>query len=304
MTQYSVRAVRAVELGVTDLETAVRFFTKVWNLTPVSGALDAADFRGTGAFHHILTLRHAPHAGVIRIVMDAGNRNTTEGLYEQVRAAGGTVDGPPRTLTWNGGGFGFGCKDPEGRSFVIICEVADHTDAADHADQPRKISHVNLNCADNEASFDFMCRALGFRLSDQTNQFRFLRCNSDHHSIVIGFNKEATLNHVAFEMPESDSVMRGIGRMRDHGYPIEWGPGRHGPGNNVFAYFCGPEELPLEYTSELQQVGGDYRTGMPQDWVWPSGRVDQWGITSGPTARMKRAQKLFRCSADGYRLDR
>ena len=304
MTQCSVRAVRAVEFGVTDLERAARFFTEVWNLAPVSSAPDAVDLRGTAAFHHILTLRRAPHAGVLRMVMDARDRTTTEGLYEQVRDAGGTVDGPPRALNWSGGGYGFGCNDPEGRSFAIISGVADHADTGDRADRPRKISHVNLNCADNEATFAFMRDALGFRLSDQTNQFRFLRCNTDHHSIVIGFNKEATLNHVAFEMPDSDSVMRGIGRMRDHGYPVEWGPGRHGPGNNVFAYFCGPEELPLEYTSEMQQVGEDYRTGTPKDWVWPPGRVDQWGITPGPTARVKRAQTLFRCSADGFRLDR
>ena len=45
--------------------------------------------------------------------------------------------------------------------------------------------------------------------------------------------------------------MRGMGRMKDNGYPIEWGPARHGPGDNVFAYFCGPDELPIEYTAEV-----------------------------------------------------
>ena len=91
--------------------------------------------------------------------------------------------------------------------------------------------------------------------------------------------------------------------MRDHGYPIEWGPGRHGPGNNVFAYFCGPEEFPLEYTSEMQQVDDNYRVGKPDDWKWPPGRVDQWGIVPGPSLRVKRAQRLFRFAEDGYRLD-
>ena len=302
MTRCSVHAVRAVELGVTDLDTATRFFTEVWNLAPVSSTNESVDLRGTATFHHILTLRRAPRTGVIRIVLDARDRATTDALYEQVRSVGAPVDGAPRVLEWSGGAYGFGCKDPEGRSFAIISGVADHAEMADRADRPRKISHVNLNCADNDASFAFMRDALGFRLSDQTSHFRFLRCNSDHHSIVIGFNKEATLNHVAFEMPDSESVMRGIGRMRDHGYPVEWGPGRHGPGNNVFAYFCGPEELPLEYTSEMQQVGEDHRPGMPQDWTWPPGRVDHWGITPGPSARVKRAQTLFRCSEEGYRL--
>jgi catechol 2,3-dioxygenase len=296
--------VRAVELGVTDLATAGQFFTEVWNLSPVSSAADSVQLRGTAAFHHILTLRRVPRAGVTRIVLDAADRATTDGLCRQVCGVGGTVDGPPRVLSWSGGGYGFGCRDPEGRSYAVVCNVTDHTEMTDAADRPRKISHVNLNCADNQASFVFMRDAFGFRLSDETRQFRFLRCNTDHHSIVIGFNKVATLNHVAFEMPNSDSVMRGIGRMRDHGYPVEWGPGRHGPGNNVFAYFCGPEELPLEYTAEMHQVGEDHRAGMPQDWVWPPGRVDQWGVTPGPTARVKRAQTLFRCSEDGYWLDR
>jgi catechol 2,3-dioxygenase len=91
--------------------------------------------------------------------------------------------------------------------------------------------------------------------------------------------------------------------MRDHGYPVEWGPGRHGPGNNVFAYFCGPEELPLEYTAEMQQVTADHRPKPREAWGWPQGRVDHWGVTPGPTARVKRAQSLFRCAKEGYRLD-
>ncbi|MBM3529713.1 MAG: glyoxalase [Alphaproteobacteria bacterium] len=302
MPQARVRAVRSVVLAVTDLETATRFFTEVWNLEPAASTADAAFFRGTGAFHHILSIHRAPRAGMIRVVFDAADRATVDALYAQVQAAGRPADGAPRALPWPGGGYGFGFKDPEQRNFAVVCDVADRKDIADRPDRPRKISHANLNCADNEATFAFMRDALGFRLSDHANNFRFLRCNADHHSMVIGFNKDATLNHVAFEMPDLDSVMRGIGRMRDHGYPVEWGPGRHGPGNNAFAYFCGPEELPLEYTSEMQLVTEDHVARTPDDWKWPPGRVDQWGIVAGPTARVKRAQSLFRFSDDGYRL--
>jgi catechol-2,3-dioxygenase len=299
----SVRAVRSVEIGVTDLGNAIRFFTDVWNLEPVTRSPDVIDFRGTSAFHHILTLRRATQVQVERVILDAPDPDRVNSIHHRVRELGAPVDGLPRPLNWPGGAYGFGCCDPEGRSFAVVCDVADHTDAADRADRPRKISHLNLNCANNELTFAFMRDAFGFRLSDQTKQFRFLNCDSDHHSMVIGFNKEATLNHIAFEMPESDSLMRGIGRMRDQGYPVEWGPGRHGPGHNVFAYFCGPEELPLEYTSEMQQVGEDHTPRMPEDWVWPPGRLDHWGITPGPSARVKGAQNLFRFSSEGYRLD-
>lgn len=304
MNQASVRAVRSVELGVTDIETVSQFFSDVWNLETVVSETDCVRMRGTSHAHHILTLRRAPRTGLIRIVLDAANRADTDRLYAQVSATGRPTDGPPRDLPWPGGGYGFGFQDPEGRNFAVACDVADHAEGGDRPDRPRKISHVNLNCAENDASFAFMRDALGFRLSDQTSSFRFLRCGADHHSLVIGFNKAATLNHVAFEMADLDSVMRGIGRMRDHGYPVEWGPGRHGPGNNAFAYFCGPEELPLEYTAEMLLVDESYVTGGPQDWTWPPGRVDQWGITPGPTARVKRAQSLFRFSEDGYQLGR
>ena len=59
--------------------------------------------------------------------------------------------------------------------------------------------------------------------------------------------------------------------MRDAGYPIEWGVGRHSAGNNVFAYFAGPDEFPLEYTAEVAQIDdftcrtGRSTGGFPQD---------------------------------------
>jgi hypothetical protein len=98
-------------------------------------------------------------------------------------------------------------------------------------------------------------------------------------------------------------VMKGAGRMRDDGRPIEWGPGRHGPGHNVFCYFLGPDEMPIEYTAEMQQVDASYRTGRPEDWKWPPGRLDHWGITKGPSERIEEAGLKIHFTDDGHRLD-
>ena len=262
-------------------------------------------FRATDRYFHVISLRSASaqDAGLVRIVMQAEGRRAVDLIFEQVDRFGTLTDGAPRQLHGPGGGYGFGFKDPEGRNFAVVCDVADHPRSLPLADRPTKLSHVNLNCRDNDATFGFLAGALGFKLSDQTRQFRFVRCNADHHSLVLGFNDNANLNHIAFEMPDLDSVMRGIGRMRDHGYPVEWGPGRHGPGNNVFAYFCGPEELPIEYTGEMQQVDDTYRVGKPEDWTWPPGRLDHWGLTPGPSKRVKAAQALFQFTEGGFRLD-
>jgi len=135
-----------------------------------------------------------------------------------------------------------------------------------------------------------------FSLSDRTRIMAFMRCNSDHHSLALGDTDNDALNHIAFLMPDLDSVMRGGGRMKDAGYAIEWGPGRHGPGNNAFNYFIGPFDVVIEYTAEVAQIDDGYRTGQPADWTWPAGRVDHWGISSPPSPRLKEAQKAIQFS--------
>ncbi len=300
---HLVNSVRSVDIAVTDLAAARVFFAEVWNLVEVAEADGIVYFRAVGNAYYALSLRAAPATGVIRIVLGASDRAAVTEVYARATAASARVDGPPRTLGAPAGGFGFGFQDPEGRNFAVVSEMADHAETLTGGDTPTKISHINLNCRENDASFAFMQKVLGFTLSDQTRLFRFIRCNSDHHSLVLGFSDNAFLNHIAFEMADIDAVMRGIGRMRDHGYAVEWGPGRHGPGNNVFAYFCGPEELPLEYTGEMEQVDDSYRMRRPEEWKWPPGRLDHWGVTAGPSARVKRAQAFFPFSNDGYRLD-
>jgi catechol 2,3-dioxygenase len=302
MEQAKVSALRSVEIGVTNMDEAVRFYKEVWGLTSVGGDQSVHYLRGTAPFHHILALRKTDRPALIRIVFDAKDRATVDALHRQAVAhAAGPVE-PPGALDQPLGEYGFGCKDVEGRNIIVVTGVKDHVDGQDQPDRPRRLSHVNLNVGDAQGSLVFFQNVLGFRLSDTTKQFHFLRCHGDHHTVVLAFGNEPTLNHIAFEMPDLDSVMRGAGRMRDHGYPIEWGPGRHGPGANVFCYFVGPEELPIEFTAEMQQVDDSYKAGTPDDWTWPPRRVDRWGISDPPSARVKRVGHLFRFVEDGYRL--
>ena len=171
------------------------------------------------------------------------------------------------------------------------------------ADKPRQIAHVNLNALDFDASLRFFTQTLGFRVIDENAPLWFLHCDeTEHSSIVLAKTNQPTLNHVAFEMPDFDSVMRGMGRMKDNGYPIEWGPGRHGPGNNVFAYFCGPDELPIEYTADVLQIDDSYVPRGSDYWKFPPGRSDHWGITQPRSARYYRVQRLFGFTADGFQL--
>ncbi len=303
MSRTKVSALRSVDLGFANSDKALLFFTEVWNLAPVSEQAGVHYLRGTGAFHHIVTLRLTAKPAMIRMVLDAADRAAVDALHAQVIARGLKTVDPPGKLKQPHGIYGFGFKDPEGRNIAIVCGVEDHADAADSPDRPRKLSHVNINTADSDATLACYCDALGFTLTDTTRRLRFLSCNADHHSMVLGFTGGPTINHLAFEMPDLESVMRGAGRMRDDGRGLEWGPGRHGPGNNVFCYFLGPEDMPIELTAEMQQIDASHRAKTPEQWKWPPGRLDHWGVNAGPSERMEAAGLRYKFTDDGWRLD-
>ena len=303
MKPITVRGVRSVDIEMGEPERAAEFFAKIWNLTEVERAGASIWFRGTAPYHHILAVHGSSGGAALRrMTFDAADRTTVDALHKKVTDSGCTAEAPHK-IEGPGGGYGFGFADVENRNLAIVCDVRDHKDAADVRDRPRKIAHVNINAAQLENTNRFLAEVLGLRLVDQSGPLHFFHCDcSDHSSIVTGATKTPTLNHVSFEMPDLESCMRGGGRMRDAGYPIEWGPGRHGAGNNVFCYFAGPEEFPIEYTAEVLQIDDAYEFHGPDYWKWPPGRLDQWGITPPHTARWKRIQDLVLFSPGHYRL--
>ena len=41
----------------------------------------------------------------------------------------------------------------------------------------------------------------------------------------------------------------------------------------------------------MEQVDESYRPRGPEEWQWPPGRVDQWGISPPPSVTLKEAQR-------------
>src|SRR5262245_29823162 len=285
---------RSVELGVTDVPASARFYTEVWGLASAGSDRDAVYLLGTGAAHHVLALHCRPHTELLGIPFSARGREPTDALHAALKRAD---DGPaagPAGIPAPGGRSGSAFTDREGRIFRAIAGDERRADARPAPGRPHGLAHVVLNSADVPHATAFFVDVLGFRLTDQTRMMDFVTCNDHHHNIAFAHVDAATLNHIAFELPDLESVMRGAGRLRDAGFRIEWGVGRHGPGNNVFAYFVGPEDFEVEYTGEVNRVDASYRVGRPEDWQWPPGRVDHWGISDPSSQRMKAAQKKIR----------
>ena len=294
MTHASSRvsALRSVALDVPDLAVAEHFYITIWHLDVVAKTEQAIYFRGTGSDHHLLALHQADGPAQIRCVtLRARDASSLEPIAQAAVDAGGRVLQPLSPVTEPGGGVSISVVDPDGRIFEVVHGDELHNDSHEASDKPIRLAHAVLNSHDVASTRRFMETVFDFSLSDRTRIMAFMRCNNDHHSIALGDTDNDALNHIAFLMTDVDSVMRGGGRMRDAGFGIEWGPGRHGPGHNAFHYFVGPFDEVIEYTAEVQQIDDSYQTGQPSDWTWPPGRVDQWGISAPPSAKLKDAQK-------------
>jgi catechol-2,3-dioxygenase len=291
---------RGVDLGVRDVAAQARFYTEVWRLSVAAERGGSVYLRGSGAYHHILALHPRAEPALLCINLAAADRAAVDALHARVTAAGAPQVDAPAAIGEPGGGYGFAFLDPEGRAVRVIAEDARHADARSEPDRPLKITHVVLNTPRQEEAAAFWVKALGFQVSDRS-LLTFIRCNADHHNLAFHPGERSTLHHIAFEMDGVDSVMRGAGRMRDAGHAIEWGLGRHGPGNNVFAYFIGPDNFVIEYTAEIQQVDDSYRVREPREWAYPPGHSDLWGATPPPSERMKAAQQQIGFAAGPFR---
>jgi catechol 2,3-dioxygenase len=291
MANSTVTGVRSIELGVRDLHQSAEFYTKVWALEEVSAAGDTMHFRATGGEHHVLTIRERRQASLLGVHFAAADRGAVDQLCAKAKGYGVAIADDPAPLDASaGGGYGFRFETPDGLPMTISSDSAQHPDVVVDRSRPTKISHVVLNSARTDDQVLFFIDVLGFKLSDSTHMMEFLRCSADHHSIAIFRNNGPSLNHVAYELPNIDGLMRGAGRLKRSGFDVEWGVGRHGPGSNVFSYFIEPNGFVAEYTTELDQL--DDATHVPQDasyWQKIMPNPDRWGLAGPPSNRMRAA---------------
>ena len=117
----------------------------------------------------------------------------------------------------------------------------------------------------------------------------FLRCSADHHSLAIFRNNGPSLNHVAYELPNIDGLMRGTGRLKQNGFDTAWGIGRHGPGSNVFSYFVEPNGFVTEYTTEVDQVDDSYVAHDAEWWKTQNVFPCRWNMAGAPSPFARKA---------------
>ena len=290
ISSSNIDRLRAVTITATDIDRSLDFYSKTWGLSKVADRKGSVWLRAKGIDHHVLVLEPGHQAGLVSITWGTSTLEELHHLYEKLVVSSVKVEQAPRQLGSPGGGWGFAFEDPDGNVHKVVAQREDYLNEETSDTCPIRLSHVVLNSKNSDRLIGFFTDVLGFKISDQTKKMTFLRCNSDHHSIAVAEEDISGLNHYAFEMKSWNELMFGVGRLKLAGHKIQWGIGRHGPGDNVFAYFLDPDGYATEYTAELQRITDpNHIPGRPDQWIRPPERLDQWAFSDLPTAAMKNA---------------
>lgn len=195
------------------------------------------------------------------------------------RGQGGAalLAGPP-----GAGGRGLRLHDPDGLAVELGAPAPMVPRPAGAAPfELLRLGHVTRRSPDPARAARWWQDVLGFRISDQMGEeFFWLRCNRDHHTVAFVRAEAAGTHHIAFEAASWDEIRRLGDHCIETGTRIEFGPGRHGPGGNVFVYLRDPWGVRWEIFCELQRIDDEtaYRPGR-WDPAQRLSTVNRWGPT-------------------------
>jgi catechol 2,3-dioxygenase-like lactoylglutathione lyase family enzyme len=275
----SIVALTGLELECTSLDKAVDWYVRLFGLKVSSSEASRVSLKGGRGHSQQVTLI-------------AGNRNRLIGLGFELNPA----EDPRRyaraldergVSVLQGSDTGVSFHDPDGTAITVSRSPGwEPGDTRPEANRPLYLSHVVLNSPDPHRLVSFYTDKLGFQISDQyeRNLLTLLRCHQpQHHCLGVSPANYSGLNHFAMECGTIDAVMTGVGRMKRAGIEPIWGPGRHGPGGNVFCYFDDPNGFVAEFTCELISIPEDCRW-QAKEWARTPENANVWG-TGAPTPR-------------------
>ena len=152
--------------------------------------------------------------------------------------------------------------------------------------QPRHFGHITFRTVDPKVSAEFYQEVLGFRVSDWLGEdFVWLRCTPEHHGIAISRHARAPmLHHIAFHVMDMAQLIHQAEYLMHNDRTLLYGPGRHGPGQNLFIYFHDIEENIVEFAADIQEIWDD-ETYTPRVWDPNERWSNMWGPPSLPEFR-------------------
>jgi catechol 2,3-dioxygenase-like lactoylglutathione lyase family enzyme len=239
----------------------------VWNVRC------AGDYGPRG--QRAITLRPSPDLSLLEVTWEVADAYDLGALEERLRAAGVAVGQRDDGLEF---------ADPAGIPHACVrASLHEEPQPVHDPVRPRRLGHVNLKAADSSAAAAFYVDALGFRLSEQIGEgLYFLRIAGEHHNLGLRRGERGDLHHLGFEIEGWNVYQPILDHLAELDIRIEYGPGRHRPGNNLFAYLRDPSSgLRLELFADMAQIPDASGYSAPR---WEAGdrmtrTINRWGPT-------------------------
>jgi 2,3-dihydroxy-p-cumate/2,3-dihydroxybenzoate 3,4-dioxygenase len=285
MVRY--RKLGRIELNVTHLERARRFYEEVVGLQYVDTGSDGEIRLRCDHDHHSLVLHAAPEAGLRCAGFMLEDMAQFEPLIERLARAGLDVhETELETCHARAQVRAVRVFEP-----LVGATVEFYVPLQDSARpfQPsvahiQRLGHVVFNTPYAARAVEFWRDVLNFRESDSVGEFiTFMRCwpNPYHHGIGIAQFERRCLHHVNYMVTEIDDIGRALSRLKAAKSDVVFGPGRHPASDSIFLYFLDSDGLTMEYSFGMEAFPEAYPRAPRRFEASPSS-LDYWGSVRDP----------------------
>jgi catechol 2,3-dioxygenase-like lactoylglutathione lyase family enzyme len=221
-----------------------------------------------------IELRKAGELTLLELVLEIADEEHIAPIADRAARAGASI------VAGDGAGACF--VDPSGVTMRCVSAASRRTEMpVPNELRPRRLGHVNLKAPEPPATAAFWQEGLGLRLSEQIgDRLFFLRIGSEHHNVGLRPGATGGLHHLGFEIGGWQHYQPILDRLAALGHRVEYGPGRHTPGNNIFTYLVEPSSgLRIELFADMAQIP-DAATYEPPRWEIEdrfSQTLNRWG---------------------------
>ncbi len=234
-------------LASPDVDRLAAYYTEVLGFE-LSARTDGAAYLTPELAHHAVTVQQGKESGLDHL---AFRIEGSLGDAEQELASAG-IKAERKTDAEPGIAELLEIEDLDGNPLQLYAEIEERAELGPSGVRPQKLGHVCYFVRDVQATTEFY-EQLGFKWSDWMGDFFvFLRCNADHHALnLLRSENNKRLHHIGWELRDWANIQTACDWLARNDYPLVWGPGRHGPGHNLFTYHRDPDGNVVELFAEL-----------------------------------------------------
>lgn len=216
--------------------------------------------------------------GAAKALLQAGfavrDQAALDGLRAHAEAGGVGVVAADEPLFRSGA---FAVNDPDGNRIVFGLSLREAVPDGHFIHGP--LQHLTLATRDVGRIEEFYSGKLGFDIADRVKKpggevtTSFMRSNHEHHTLACFYQERSGIDHHSYEAGAWITIRDWCDHFAAREIKLMWGPGRHGPGNNLFVFIEDPDGNWIELSAELEIV----HDRPVKEWPHAERTLNLWG---------------------------